>query len=314
MRKYCVISALLALFAASACEKEIDLPVKADGGRLYLESFPDNGPGVTYISLAGARPVAEAEGPVGLEGVEVGFSVGGKAVEPEFLYEDSGLYVYSVDVPLETGDEVAITASAEGYPPVSSASVVPARADMEMTREVWNYGFLRHRFTIDRTGDPGEKRYYGVRIRAIRYMETSFADPSLAPEVEESVLEFDYEKSTNGKTVVQTKVNGRNMLVFEDDGGVTPRLEIIVDLPFDADMYRITTQEYKTYRRTVYNIETYRIGRGGYESLNPRVDQFLLGTGLVPPFISYGNVTGGYGIVSCMGMSETGWLANLDPM
>ena len=59
MRKIPAILSSLLLLAALSCERETDLPLKPDGGRLYLECFPSNNHDTTYIKLTAAVPITE---------------------------------------------------------------------------------------------------------------------------------------------------------------------------------------------------------------------------------------------------------------
>lgn len=76
----------------------------------------------------------------------------------------------------------------------------------------------------------------------------------------------------------------------------------------DEDKYWATTPDYRVFRRTLYKVELYSLSRQAYEYLNPQTNEALIGSGLIPPFISSGNVSGGYGICSGMGCASTGWI------
>ena len=153
-----------------------------------------------------------------------------------------------------------------------------------------------------------------------RRMETVYADPEKEPLTEVSCLQYDYGMSSpvestdedilGYETITQCRVNGMNMVVFEDDGGNTPELEIVVDIPYEKDKYWVVTEEYSTYRRTLYRVDMFLIPEQAYEYLNPKVNESLLAAGLIPPFINGGNISGGYGIASCMGCYSSGWIGS----
>lgn len=314
-----ILSSVL-IIAASACERETVLPIKPDGGRLYLECFPSNGHDTTYIRLAAALPITEAEGTKALSGIMMDFKVNDESFAPELYSEDNHVYTFIADVPLKTGDIVSVNAMADGYPQIMATSSVPHEADMEMSREIYNYGTLRHRFKVKRNDGSGQKHYYGVAIRGVLRMEKTYADPDMQPEVEVSCLQYDYrtesplksedEDVLGYKTITQCHVNGTNIVIFEDDGGKTPDLEIVVDIPYQQDKYWVVVEDYKIFRRTLYNVEMFRIPEAAYEYLNPRINESLLAAGLIPPFISNGNISGGYGIFSCMGCTSSGWIGS----
>ncbi len=320
MRKIPAILSSLLLIAALSCERETDLPLKPDGGRLYLECFPSNNHDTTYIKLTAAVPITEYEGPKELSNIMMNFRVNGDSFAPKLYSEDNYVYTYIADVPLKPGDIVSVDASAEGYPQITASSSVPDEADMEMSREIYNYGTLRHKFTVRRNDGSGQKHYYGVAIRGVCRMEKTYADSDRQPETEVSYLRYDYKMESpvkskdedilGYKTIKQCHVNGTDMVIFEDDGGKTTDLEIVVDIPYQQDKYWVVVEDYKIFRRTLYNVEMFRIPKEAYEYLNPRINESLLAAGLIPPFISNGNISGGYGIASCMGCTSSGWIGN----
>lgn len=322
MKRTYIILAVLSLCTISACEHEIRLPVEPDGGRLYIESFPSNGQDTTYIRLMTALPVTAPETSRKLEDVVMTFSVNGESFAPELFAEDGSIYTYIVNAVLEKGNKVEVAVSANGFPSVSSVSNVPEGADLEMSREIFNYGTLRHKFTVKRDDTSGEKRYYGISVTGQKFMETTYTDSQLMPKVEVSYLLYDYEMSSpvtspeedmfGFKTIKQCQINGCSMAIFEDDGGKTRSLEVTIDIPYEKDGYRSVSIDHRTFRRTIYRVKIFSLTKDAYEYLNPKRNSSLIGTGLIPPFISSDNISGGYGITSCIGCTDLGWLDNLE--
>lgn len=310
---------MIFLLAAASCEKEIPVPLKPDSGRLYMECFPACGHDTTYIRLAAALSVTESGGSRELSGVSLNFRVGGRAYVPQLYSSDDFVYTYRVAAPLVAGDNVFLKASASGYPSVSSESSVPEEADVDMQREIYDNSILRHRFIVRRDGGSGEKRYYGVVIRGRRSLEMVFADPEKAPETYISYLDYQYRMSSpvnNGNggifddpAIMRVEVNGMNMVIFEDDGGKTPDLEVLVDIPYEEDGYVQVEPEYSIYRQTQYSVDIFSISALAYGYLMPSLNEMMISTGLVPPFIEESNVSGGYGITSCMGCTSSGWIS-----
>ena len=321
MKAISSIIATMSIVLLASCEKEIGLPLKSDGGRLYLECFPSNGHDTTYISLAAALPATEYGASAELSNISIDFKVNGVLAIPEFHSKTGDVYNYIVEVPLETGDEVSLAAGADGYPSVTSVSYIPEGADIEMTREIYNYGTLRHRFTVHREDNSGEKRYYGIVIIGERRMETTYPDPEKEQETEISRITFKYKlyspvqpsdaEVLDYETIVTCPVNGTDMVLFEDDGGKTPDMEVIVDIPYDRDKYWEIGPEKNVFRRTLYLVKMFSVTPQAYDYLNPKINESLLFAGLVPPFISYGNVDGGYGLNAGMGCISSGWMENL---
>lgn len=319
MRRILATVPLMFILAASACEREIDLPLKPDGGRLYLECYPAEGHDTTYIRLIAALPITDPGASGELSGAKIEFLINGKSSDPVLYSADSHVYTYMVEAPLSQGDQVRVEASADGYPSVSaSSSVPPGVTGVDMQREILDGSILRHRFTVRRNDASGEKHYYGIVIRGELRKETTYTDVGKAPETDISYLEYDCMVSSQLKpenegpsgheTIIRCDINGMDMAVFEDDGGKTRSFEVLVDIPYEEDGYLAAGPEYSIYRRTLYNVEIFSISGLAYGYLNPRVNEALIATGLVPPFISRGNVSGGYGITSCMGCTSSGWI------
>lgn len=323
MKKILTIIPAIFLLAAVSCEKEIPVPLEPDGDRLYLECFPACGHDTTYIRLAAALSVTGSGGSRELSGVGLYFRVGGRAYVPQLYSSDDFVYTYKVAAPLVAGDKVFLTASASGYPSVSSESSVPEAAEVDMQREIYDSSILRHRFIVRRNDGSGEKRHYGVVIRGRRSLEVVYADPEKAPETHVSYLDYPYKMSSpvkNGDggifadpTIMRVDVNGMNMVIFEDDGGNTPDLEVLVDIPYEEDGYVVSDPEYSVYRQTQYSVDIFSISALAYAYLMPSLNEMMISTGLVPPFIEESNVSGGYGITSCMGCTSSGWISAPEP-
>ena len=146
-------------------------------------------------------------------------------------------------------------------------------------------------------------------------------DPEKEPETEISRITFKYKlyspvqpsdaEVLDYETIVTCPVNGTDMVLFEDDGGKTPDMEVIVDIPYDRDKYWEIGPEKNVFRRTLYLVKMFSVTPQAYDYLNPKINESLLFAGLVPPFISYGNVDGGYGLNAGMGCISSGWMENL---
>ena len=103
------------LLSVLSCEREMDIPLKPGTGRLYLECFPSDGNDTTYISLTAASPVTDGVAPGRLSGIRMDFSVNGEPAVPKLYSVDNDTYTYMADFPIETGDRISVSASAEGW-------------------------------------------------------------------------------------------------------------------------------------------------------------------------------------------------------
>ena len=319
----CVSALFLAALAFVSCEKIIELPTVSGGGRLYVECFPSDGTDTTFVYVSGTRPVGKNTVVRDLTGVSVAMSVNGRPSDIELRTVYRHQAVFYMVCPLRTGDEVALTVSAEGYPTVSSKSTVPEGPSFELDRELYG-GNIRHYLSFTVPGD-GLKSYYGVKMRGtLTYSHVSWSNGAPEYSVTETPMDLSFEAHnlsemftdniTGAKPIAVHFVNGGLMTVFEDDGGKSGRLDISLDVPYIRDRYDYTTLTDTLVRRCHYNLEVFSVSQEAYKFLNPKINYSLLAAGLVPPFMSTGNIDGGYGMLSCMGRSDTGWLANMEPI
>lgn len=318
--KFGIIPLLLALIVSS-CEMTADIPVRNSGGRLYLECFPSDACDTTVIKIAAATPISDLSAKRELTNIVIDLKVNGCSIPPEQVSAENSIYVYHAPTKLKEGDEISIKAGADGYPLLSALSLVPKADGLDMSREIYNYRTLRHKFAIRRDDNSGERRFYGVHIKGMRLMETFFSDAGKEMVTDTTYLQYNYKMFSpvetpdkdilDYKAIRQCEVNGMNLVIFEDDGGKTKSVDIVIDIPYESDMYRTVTESYKVFRRTLYSIDVFDISDMAYEYLNPNKNQMLIGAGLIPPVAKYGNVVNGYGIMSGMGCVTTGWVKNL---
>lgn len=107
------------------------------------------------------------------------------------------------------------------------------------------------------------------------------------------------------KTIFSANIIGRDYLFFEDDGGLSKDLQI-KSVHSENHSFREYLSQNEQIIRFVYSkAELYSIDKLTYKYVNPQINYAFLGMGLIPPFVSYTNVEGGYGILACMGKKET---------
>ena len=317
-----IILLLVLALTALSCEREIDFPAKEDSARLFLECFPTNGNDTSFIRLTAAVPIAEFPGTRELTGVKVEFFLNHKPVPAVPYSTENGINVYYAKADLSAGNSIKVKASANNIPAVESETSIPPDdlPEIKMTRELGNKGTLRHSFSFSGSVNK-EKQYYGITIEGLRKLETEYSDPAIESEVTSCNITYDYIMSSSipkpdniiedKPTIVQCNVNGKTMAVFEDDGGKTTEYVIYLEIPYTKDRYDVIDVGYRTFRRTLYKVTLYRLSKEAYEYLNPYYNRFLLGSGLLPPFIGHSNVTSGYGMMYGMASRSTEWLANL---
>lgn len=317
------ITILAMLLTAVSCVQTIEIPVDVRQGRLYVECLPCNDCDTTFIRLASALPINSTDKSKALDDIRIDFRVNGTQMDAAQLSEENGIYTYIVLGRLSQGDEITLVASAAGVPETTSSSVIPGGCEgLELVGREIHRGHLRHIFKIRRENNDGIKRYYGVSIEGKTTYEKKYHKPEYGEDetvTKDIVMTYEAQSSfvfqddeiMNFKTITQAWVNGREIVIFEDDGGASKEITVTIDVPHDEDMNIETGPEYTIYRHSEYNVSTYNIGKNGYKYINPQINYALLGAGLIPPFINYSNISGGYGVNEGMGKTESGWMTNV---
>lgn len=312
--KYFLLFGLLTLLA-TACEKEFEIRSTAKSGCLYVECFPSNDTDTTFVRISGTAPISKKAVAKSLEGLTVRLETGGhEAVLDIFSATERSVVLYSL-AHLSVGDELNLEADANNYPRVTSSSSVPKPPVFGMDR---NGNVFR--FSFDRSKD-GKKRYYGIKASCLVTITQTSASTGELISYDESTIEAPLNVAEESipenddifgyETIVTATVNGSEMIVFEDEGADADKFELTVIPEFPSDRQSqwggvVTT------RKCYVRFSVYSVTKEAYEYLNPRVDYSLISLGLVSPFISFGNIKDGYGILSAMGRYDTDLLPNED--
>lgn len=308
---------LLLMSIPQACEKIIEIPVGKDN-RLYVECFPSNDTDTTFIQVSGTAALDKNAVELDLKDLSVEMKIAGRpcALAVRSI-EGHKAVLYTLER-ADIGDEVVITASADGYSPVRAESVVPPAPEFELYREPVGTGY---RLVFDTSASGGKKRYYGVRIHGKKYYGTEFLspdDPAYSMKVEtldvtmycNTSVESAKDDAVNVKRVITVPINGSDMVIFEDDGGESGRFEAKIRTNYIGDREEFFDGVVYM-RRCRYKLEVFSISETAYRFLNPQINYSLLGAGLIPPFVPSGNASGGYGILGCMGKCSTDWMQNV---
>ncbi len=309
---------LFLLAVSVSCERIIKIPADK-GDRLYIECFPSNDTDTTFIQVLGTVALDRNAVERDLVNLSVEMKVSGRQCVPTVLsIEGHKALLYTLER-VNIGDEVIVSASADGYSPVRAESVVPPAPEFELYREPVGNGY---RLVFDTGSSAGKKHYYGVRIRGIKSYGTEGLDPDdPAYYMKEEMLhdipmnchtsaESEEDDLMNVKRVITIPINGSDMILFEDDGGATGKFEAMLRAEYLWDREEI--HEGVIYmRRCRYQLDVFSISETAYRFINPQINYSLLGAGLIPPFVPSGNVSGGYGILGCMGKCSTDWMPNI---
>ena len=319
MKIFKFIYPLLALLAVTACEAEIDFPVKPDQSRIYLECFPSPGTDITYIMVQSAVPVHDYNRSTELKNLDLDFKVNSISQKAGLVSTQENILYYGVRGSWTSGDEISITASAEGHPVATASSIIPEAPEYQMSRNL-DGGSLNHVFTFKRDPSAHGKCYYGVSIKGITAREKRIfatGEKEILSEKEQEIKYVGLHSSVESdddlmgiETITEARANGIEMIVCEDDG-VSEELKVTISILHWEDRPDEWNQKFEIMRKSRYQLSVYKLNKAAYEYLNPQVNYPLLGAGLVSPFASLGNIKDGYGILDCMGKVETPWLENL---
>lgn len=310
---------MFCIFLFSACDYTTELPIGSVGGKLIVECFLGSETDTTYLKIFAARPANKPFIEESIDVKSVIMKVNGEECE---LYKKSGtgdICYYSIR-DLKKGDNVSLYVDAKGYPPVSSTTTLLNGPDFMIERALTN-GRAVYKVFVEADLREGGNHYYGYRmLKKISYESVSWASGTPVYKTEEkySVADFyvmkdfnDTEEIPGYRNVMKVQVNNKPMVIAEAEKN-SKVYELSFSLPYERDRYEYRSLTDTTVRKFQYNLEVFNIGRLAYNYLNPQVNFYLLSAGLVPPFLSMGNISGGYGVLGSFGRSSTGWMENID--
>ena len=317
MKEYRTSIRLLLLMSINllvSCEYELDIPNSSEPYKLCINGFPAAAIDTSFFEVSIARPIGSERRVVSPGDINVMVRRNGNACKAGLYSKDRQSNRYYIDARIESGDIIELSAGCSDFGTVSAVSVVPEPP-------VFRVDQLSNHLIFPPSPD-GYKRYYGVRISKRRVIEEvdwghGFREYTSKEDIEQvqaygsspvTIPDMDIH---NIKTILPVSVNGEQMLIFEDFGDSPDSLVITVDLSMMPNGF--VAQDYWRDTLTVQRflrVEAFSISEMAYKYLNPQINRTLLNVGLIPPFIGSGNIEGGFGVFSCMGKTDTGWLPN----
>lgn len=312
----------LFLVILTSCSYDFNLDNINVSEKMVLYCMPCRDRDTTLIQLSRSLPVSpKEEVNKTVSNARVTFSVNG--LEQTVHYADTVMSsvpagYYYVLGRWQVADIIRIRAEANGFPPISSKTTIPAgfplkKVDMVQKQDTDN----RLQFHITFQDKKETEDYYGVRIaRKIIYEDMT---ENKSSEFNEAIdLELDDEPLLNPtglNAIFDLSHDFYQYLYIWDDKKVqgkeyTIRLNTYYTTDWEPDEWN------NSRRRIFYKIYLYSLSPELYrylKSLNDIENNDLGHKGLAPIRSNYSNVENGIGILGGCGLMETEWLKNISP-
>lgn len=325
-----IIYTILSLTVVS-CDSYFDIDGLQPTVKLVLYSLPVVGRDTTIIQLSKSVPVSgEGQPQLGFPGGDVKFAING---EPKAVFWNEerkgclpGQCYYTVAA-IKSGDKIGVSAELDGFPVVTSETVVPEPFKVEKVEMLYRSDELSNVQTRVTFTDPSESDdYYAVRMvrHAVRY-NSSGPTTNIAIAAEEPVeLNFDDEPIFNNKVGLDATLDfdydyEYNLYIWTDEQIQGHTYTLKFSSPYqspteysytDFNGVLHTFKFYYQYKLYLYHLspEFYNYLKLLNDSENNHFGKF----GLAPLRCSYTNVKNGFGIVGGSRIVETGWALSPD--
>lgn len=314
-----VLVLLLGGLLCLSCVTEMDIPVASDDDQLYLECFPESGSDCVSVCVYPALPINNDLPKQVLETVSITLRLNDDVYTYANVPLTNNMYNCHLDRCLTENDLVYVEVEANGYSVIRATSLVPKGPDFKISMMI-----IEDKLNMQ-IGLRGisESNYYALCLNSkFEYEKISWDSGQRVQIFEEKTFDSIYEfytpvlsledESMGFNTFSSVQLNGKDMIVFED--GATKDLSVSLVLPYLRDRYDLISGNDTTVRRIKYALDVFNITKSAYKSLNPKINQTLIGLGAAFPSLDYTNVEGGFGVLSCMGKTESGWVSNVDPL
>lgn len=302
-----------------SCVTEMEIPVSSYEDKLYLECFPESGSDSVLVWIYTALPIKNNTPKQSLETVSIRLRLNDTVYTYSNVLLINNMYNCHLDRCLIENDHICLEVEAEGYPSIRATSIVPQGPDYQMHMSI-----LEDKLNMQVALNGVEKsNYYALSLKSkYEYERISWDSGQRMQTFEEVPFETVYDFYTpvlsledemlGFETFSSVQLNGKDMIVFED--GSTKDLNVSLVLPYLKDRYDIISRKDTTIRRIKYKLEVFNISQSAYKILNPKINQTLLGLGAAFPALDYTDVEGGFGVLHCMGRTESGWMSNIDSL
>lgn len=216
--------------------------------------------------------------------------------------------IYATLYGISPGDEITVTAEAEGFPMASSSVTVPYAPPVpEISHERINADTFRISITIE--DDPETEDCYAFTFTKaalydsspnptnVGYLDLSFGNSEDTPYLDIGPFDVVWVDGEKFFGISDKEFEGRKK-TFEINA-----------------IYKMLSRDY--YKHACYMIGVYRMNpaRLRYEiAQNDKSNNVLGFMGLAPVTFAYTNITGGTGCLSCSNLYETDWIPVPEPL
>lgn len=310
---YSLVASILAIIAAESCSYTLNVSGDGEEDALCIIGFPEAGADTSFVEVSVARPLGSERRVLSPGTLDFRVTVNGEECITGLYSSGRQSDTYYIDKVLAEGDQVEMIAESARFGTVNAVATVPDAPRFRVDQPASQVIFP--------PSNDGIKRYYGMRVfskmmrEEVDWGRTGSRQYSVFEDIDTVLAEGsspvtlpDMEMH-NIKTIVDVNIDGRSMLIFEDWGNASDSLVITTNLilPENQIIYNNYTRD--TIAISWFcRVEAYSLSELAYKYLNPQVNRSLLGFGLIPPFLGSGNVEGGFGIFSCLGSTDSGWI------
>lgn len=302
---------ITALLSAASCEYDFDLRDMPREPLLCVECLPGLLSDTVFVRVRAAVPVGNAAAVSPVSGASVHFSVNGNEVPVTLYASDENSVTYYSLPEFSCGDVLELSASSDGFNPVSSRTVIPdAAPEFKVAMEKRNGDIV---IMVSIKDEPESEDYYAVSFarkshftdtagdrEEITYRHLELTDSEIYPDLSnsgimqpDSFLSFyffsDSDCSAAGVKTISVTGYYKNDFWVEDKDGVWGH----------GTQYLV--------RCSRLSPECYNYLRSRYEVKNN--DMAYLGW--APGNFAYTNITGGLGVFGGVAASSSGWLDNI---
>lgn len=316
---------ILFLLLSVSCMKEIDLEYLRPDPKLVLNCVTMAGEPVN-ASLSRTWFYTEDNPNVVIKDANMKLYVNGQFTEQmkyiEQQPDDSAYYnnigYYTANYKPVTGDQIRITAEAEGFKQVSAETVIPKVVPINdfsvISKKIEEYGYYTYenQYHVTFTDDPARKDFYLIRF------EEGYPARIYDPETGEYVytggyswtnlyLDFATDPLFTSQITALDKVMGYDWLsgyygrVFSDD--LINGKEYTIKLKSNTSVYYASDPE-EEYSSFLFRVTLYAIDESYYQYMKSIIDIYddsldrdLSDVGLSEPIRIYSNIIGGTGIL-----------------
>jgi len=283
-----------------SCKDDFDIEKMNNEPKLVLYCFPSV-QDTTWISVNGATPVTKkktikAEDLVNLQ---ISYKVNGNEQKIEKDLSNNLFVVCHQKI----GDRIDIAASADGYQPITSTTVIPESITIDSVKvaavteydEVEDYTYHFTQFQVTFKDNPSAADYYGVRIIAdddgyYRWAPIHTNDEPLLYHLSELDDSFGYSDDVyqNFYAFKDLQINGKTYTLHLDIN--------CSDYYASAQAYKVVlyhiTPEYYNFVTSISNANNSDLQKWGLSQISP----------------TYSNIRNGLGVCGGYAQVESNWI------